>query len=379
MELTEKVFTQEALKLMDAPPLETEAESEDEVAEDTPPATEPRTRGTLILDATCFPQNIKYPTDIGLLNHARELCERIIDELFLQVVDKYERKPRTYREVARKDFLAYAKTRKHTAKSIRKNIRKQLNYVARDLRHIDDLIAKGAAVDKMKNDLQKKLEVIRELYRQQKEMYDNNVKRCDNRIVSISQPHVRPIVRGKEHTPTEFGAKVSIGLVGGYAFITDMSWENVPEAKLMEQAAESYKRQFGFYPANIIGDGVYPNRDNRKWCKNRSIRISGPALGRKSEEIKKDEKQQQYKDACERNAVEGSFGTTKCKFGLRCVMAKLPDTSQTSVSMGFFVANMERKLRLLAKEQAKAKDYVFILYDFTLLNLVILECTVSEC
>jgi hypothetical protein len=314
----------------------------------------------------------------AILNKARELCEKIIDALFSQVVEKYEHKPRTYREVARKDFLSYAKTRKHTAKAIRKHIRKQLNYVARDLRIINDLAAKGAETSEMSNDLQKKLEVIRELYRQQKEMYDTGVKRCDKRIVSISQPHIRPIVRGKEHTPTEFGAKVSIGLVGGYAFITDMSWENVAEAKLMEQAAENYRRQFGFYPANIIGDGVYPNRDNRKWCKERGIRLSGPALGRKSEETKKEEKRQQYKDARERNAVEGSFGTTKCKFGLGCVMAKLPDTSQTSVSIGFFVANMERKLRLLVKEQTKAKEYVFILYDFDLLNLLILECTISK-
>jgi hypothetical protein len=209
-------------------------------------------------------------------------------------------------------------------------------------------------------------------------MYDNNVKRCDNRIVSISQPHIRPIVRGKEHTPTEFGAKVSIGLVGGYAFITDISWENVSEAKLMEMAAENYKRQFGFYPANIIGDGVYPNRDNRKWCKARGIRLSGPALGRKTEETKLEEKRQQYKDACERNAVEGSFGTTKCKFGLGCVMAKLPDTSQTSISMGFFVANMERKLRLLANEKVKNKMHTFIFYDFDLMNLVIYECLITD-
>ena len=41
----------------------------------------PRNHGKLILDATDAEQSIRYPTDLGLLNEARELSERIIDEL----------------------------------------------------------------------------------------------------------------------------------------------------------------------------------------------------------------------------------------------------------------------------------------------------------
>jgi hypothetical protein len=81
------------------------------------------------------------------------------------------------------------------------------------------LTAKGAPLSKLSRQLYKKLLVIGEVYRQQKEMYDSKTNRCDGRIVSISQPHIRPIVRGKEHAPTEFGSKVAIGLVGGYVFI----------------------------------------------------------------------------------------------------------------------------------------------------------------
>ena len=399
MEITEKLFTTEALSLMDAPPPETpecdeqggcdatpgnELHGSDENAtsntdaareasvrngteNETPAGQKQANRGTLILDATCCPQDIKYPTDIGLLNHARELCEEIIDRLYSQVMDQYAYKPRTYREVARRDFLGYAKKRKHTSRTIRKQIRKQINYVARDLRIIDDLESKGASIEELPEQLIRKLWTIRKLYLQQKEMYENKTRRCDNRIVSISQPHVRPIVRGKEHVPVEFGAKVAIGLVGGYAFITDISWENTAEGGLLKKAAEDYKTRFGFYPGNIIGDGVYPNRENRRWCKERNIRLSGPALGRKNEEIKREEKRQQYQDACERNSVEGSFGTTKRKLGLDLVMTKLPDTSQTTIAMGFFVANMERKLRLLSSSFI----YCYIFYDFDLMRLAI--------
>lgn len=38
--------------------------------------------GTLILDATCVPDDIPYPVDLRLLNEAREVSEKIIDELF---------------------------------------------------------------------------------------------------------------------------------------------------------------------------------------------------------------------------------------------------------------------------------------------------------
>jgi hypothetical protein len=351
MKITEEVFANDALKQMDAPD---QGEDED-TAHDTPPDKpeaheEPKpvtNRGTLILDATCCPQDIHFPTDIGLLNQAREICEQIIDGLYKGTSDKYEYKPRTYRQVARKDYLAFTKTRKHSPQMVRKHIRKQLNYVARDLRIITDLTSRGASLSALPSRQYKKLLVINEVYRQQKEMYESKTHHCNGRIVSISQPHVRPVVRGKEHTPTEFGSKVAIGLVGGYAFITDMSWENTAEASLLPTAAEQYRRMFGFYPKAIIGDGVYPNRTNREWCGGRRIRLSGPRLGRKNETMKREDIKQRYRDGCIRNAVEGEFGVVKRKLSLDRVMAKLPDTSLTAVAMGFFVANMGSVNRFL--------------------------------
>jgi hypothetical protein len=366
MTIIETEFKEDAIKGKDAPEpeIETAGEAADE-EERTEEANMNNNRGTLILDATCCPQDIHYPTDIGLMNQARELCEELIDRLYKKVIDQYENKPRTYRQVARKDYMAYTRSKKPTAKMIRKHLRKQIQYVARDIRIIEELISNGASLSELPPQLYKKLMVINEMYRQQKEMFDNKEHRCDGRIVSISQPHVRPVVRGKEHEPTEFGSKVAIGLVGGYAFITDISWENVAEASLLPQAVEQYKETFGVYPKTVIGDRVYPNRSNRDWCKERSIRLSGPALGRKNDDIKREEARQQHKDGCERNAVEGMFGVTKRKFNLGNIMPKLPDTSKTAVAIGFFVANMERKLRLLFSPD----KYSFIFYDFDFLRL----------
>jgi len=375
MRIMEEVFVPEALKEMDAPEELMKSETDvldeaveaDDISKIDDIVTENDNRGTLILDATCCPQDIRYPTDMGLLNQARELTEDVIDVLYKMVQTQYAYKPRTYRRVARKDYLQYAKMRKHTSKQIRKHLRKQLQYLARNLRIIEEVIHKGASLSRLDHQLYRKLLVIGEVYRQQKEMYDSRTHRCDARIVSIAQPHIRPIIRGKEHKPTEFGSKVAIGLVGGYAFITDISWENIPEASLLPDAAERYKELFGFYPKSIIGDGVYPNRNNRAWCKQRFIRLSGPKLGRKSEDIKAEEAKLRHLDACERNAVEGEFGICKRKLGLDLVMQKLPETSLTMVAMSFFAANMERRLRLLFAPFS----IPFLYYDFQLLSLVL--------
>lgn len=374
------VFAKEAEKLMDNPiDPQTEDEQETQI-EDTaqlaeasspiPDVTEektPENKGTMILDGTCCPADIHYPTDVGLLNHAREIAENIIDVFYENSRDMITQKPRTYREVARREYVSYTKKRRHSAKEIRRAIRGQLQYLRRDLGYIDTMANEThTLLSTLPRGLYRKLLVIHEVYRQQKEMYDNGTNRCNDRIVSIDQPHVRPIVRGKAGCPTEFGAKIVVALIGGYAFIVQEGWDNYNEAKQLIQAANKYKEMFGVYPKTILGDRAYPIRENRKWCAEHGIRLSGPRLGRKSAEERLEESKQIYQDGCDRIPIEGAFGVVKRRYDLDCLMTRLPDTSMTAISMGFFAANMERRLRLLfVPEQDWALDY-----DFDLLTLV---------
>ncbi|MBD1885642.1 transposase, partial [Microcoleus vaginatus] len=87
---------------------------------------EPPNRGKLIVDATCAPADISYPTDLGLLNGARVHTEKILDILYKQIKEKTHKKPRTYRNLARKDYLAVAKQRRSTRNKRRQAIKKQL-------------------------------------------------------------------------------------------------------------------------------------------------------------------------------------------------------------------------------------------------------------
>lgn len=204
----------EANEYMLAATKEKKSESENKDDDNTPPTSGGGTaasdvsdnEGTLILDATCAPANIRYPQDFSLLNEVREKLETII----IRFCKAYGlARPRMYRRQGRKNYLALAKTKKRSIKKIRATIRKQLSYVRRDLKYLEDFMSEGYAPGKKEIPI---LLTIYILYEQQKYMHKNKVHSVDDRVVSISQPWLRPIVRGKTKTPVEFGAKFDLSL-----------------------------------------------------------------------------------------------------------------------------------------------------------------------
>ena len=310
--------------------------------------------GKLLLDATCTPADIKYPTDIGILNDAREKTEKIIDKLYEEIKEKRKEKPRTYREVARKEYLAIAKKRRVSKKERRKGTKKQLGYIKRNLSHIEKMIEEGAKLEKLTKKEQEELVTIGKVYEQQLEMYEKKTNKVENRIVSVSQPHVRPIVRGKAGKAVEFGAKISASNVNGFVFLDKLSWDNYNESGDLQARIEEYKRETGCYPESVHVDKIYRTKANRAYCKERGIRMSGPPLGRPPKEVSKEKKQEARSDERVRNAIEGKFGQGKRRFSLGRVMAKLPETSETVIAMNFLVMNLSSLLQKTKKE-AKSK------------------------
>jgi len=306
--------------------------------------SEPKNRGKLILDATCAPGDISYPTDLGLLNQARKQTEKIIDFLYEQVLGQLDKKPRTYREVARKDYLEVAKKRRVSQKDRRKAIKKQLQYIKRNLSHIDQLIRSGATLLNLNNRQYKMLLVVGEVYRQQLWLYENKKQSIDDRIVSLSQPHIRPIVRGKAGKSVEFGAKLSASCFDGYVFLDHISWDNFNESGDLKTQVEAFKNYTGYYPESVHVDKIYRTRENRAWCRERGIRISGVPLGRPPKNVSKEKKKQALQDERIRNCIEGKFGQAKRRFSLSRVMAKLPHTTLTVIAITFLVMNLSTHL-----------------------------------
>jgi IS5 family transposase len=308
-------------------------------------AETPANHGQLIADATCAPADIRYPTDVSLLNEAREKTDQIIDQLHQPLVGKQPR-PRTYRVKARRAFVAFTKNKKPGRNKIRRANRQQLGFLARNLGAIDRLLENpGAApLSCLSRRRYKDLLVCRELYRQQLQMHEQRTQRVDDRIVSISQPHVRPIKRGKAGRDTEFGAKLSLSVVDGFSFVDRRSWDNYNESLDLTGQIERYRRRFGFYPESVHVDKIYRSRANRAFCKTHGIRMSGPPLGRPPKQVSAADRKQAAADEAIRNRVEGKFGQGKRRFGLGRIMAKLASTSATQISLSFLVMNLELAL-----------------------------------
>jgi IS5 family transposase len=304
-----------------------------------------KNKGKLVVDATCTPADITFPTDLKILNTAREKSEEIIDILHRPFKGK-QKKARTYRKKARKEFLSAAKSRKLSKSKRRKAIRKQLGYLRRSLKTIEKQ-SRHSSLTALTGKQYKNLVVIHEVYRQQQWMYDNHENKIADRIVSISQPHVRPIKRGKAGAATEFGAKISASLVDGFAFVDRISWDNYNEAGDLKEQIESYHNRFGFYPESVHADKIYRNRDNRKFCKNRGIRLSGPALGRPAKQIDSQRGIQARQDELDRIPIEGKFGQAKRRFSLSKIMCKLAQTSEAAIAVTFIVLNIERWLKAI--------------------------------
>ena len=308
--------------------------------------------GTLILDATCVPQAIRFPTDTSLLNEARKNTEEIIDALHAGGLTD-GKKPRTYRIVAKQQYNGFSKSRRKTNRSIKRAKRQQLNYLRRNLKQIDTVIQSHP--DEWKKALTRwqgeRLAVIRTLYAQQREMYESGSTRINDRIVSLIQPWVRPIVRGKQNAPVEFGAKVGMSDIDGFLRIEMLSWDAFNECHTLQDSVEAYRKAYGHYPARVLADTIYRTRDNLRYCKEHGIHLNGPRLGKppKDPAIRKQELHLEWLESGERGDIERRFGIGKRCYSLGRITAKLKHTSEIMIHMSVLTLNLQKRLRLLLR------------------------------
>ena len=337
-----------------------------DVLDKEPIAKESINNGTINIDATIVEQDIQYPTDLGILNESREKLEEIIDIICLKTDQK---KPRTYRIKARKKYLNVAKKKRRTHKEIRKAVRAQLNFVSRDLKHIESLLLNYTNLEWIFNIHELKyLQVINEAYRQQKEMHTNKTHSTLNRIVSIHQPHVRPMVRGKAGSDVEFGSKIGVCVHNGLTYLDRLSWDSYNETEDLKISAENYKKRNGYYPAKINADQIYITRVNRNWCKEKNILLNGKPLGRPTEQTK--ERIKELKQAVgERNCVEGKFGQAKRWYGMGNIHAKLQTTSESMIGAIVVVLNL---IRLVQQHVPTFMNYLIHKLESGVLKLLYL-------
>jgi hypothetical protein len=335
------------------------AKAEKKPEPESPPEDDdaPPNSGTLIVDATCAPQNIRYPQDTSLLNEARENLEGLVDELH-DPADGI--KPRTYRKKARRDYLRTAKKRQKTAKDIRIAIKKQLGYIRRDLDIVNRLLESGKVLPDRHME---RLMTVKALYEQQLFMFQNKTHKVENRIVSLSQPWVRPIVRGKAKAKCEFGAKLDISVSDGFVRLEHTSFDAYNESENLIGIIQRYKARTGHYPERVLVDQIYRNRGNLAFCREWGIQISGKPLGRPKRNPDPAERRREHIDGVDRVEAERKFSHAKGSFGLGLIRTRLKETSRSAIALSIIALNIAyigRVLRALFRLLSQYPKCAFV-------------------
>ena len=267
--------------------IEAAAKAEDTKSLSPPP---PRNRGTLIVDATVAPLGIAYSTDSRLLAECRRITEGLIDALYTQQRSRWPTKPRTYRRQAKRSEIDFSKKRCKTKREIRRQVKKQAAYVVRNVRTLHQMLDRLESAGKRVNwthAQRRQFWIVQEVLRQQRVMLRDGRRRIDDRIVSVVQPHIRPIKRGKGGIKnTEFGPKINAGLTEGFVRADQIAFDAFNESEGLIGQVEGYQARFGYYPGRVLADKIYWTHANRKWFKARKIDIGGVSLGRKRSQTK---------------------------------------------------------------------------------------------
>ena len=309
---------------------------------------------TFYTDATCYESEMRYPTDQKLL---WECCEKAYSIMCIVCQRLEIHRPRTKYLDVEKANMGYVKQRKHSKSQQRKLTRRLIHLLGKILEEIRKMVREHDDEEVLTVREKSTMDIITKVYRQQKNHFNSNDPResIPDRIVSISKPYVRPIVRGKEVKNVEFGAKCNNILVDGISFIEKLSFNAFSEGTRLEHCIKMHKRLFKVEAKKIGGDTGYAGTANRDLCRKLDIQTSFVKRGRPSAEKKEKDFVRQELARVRATAMEGSFGTQKEHYAMRRIKARKKKTEILYIFFGIHTANLVHLAeRLAEQEQAKA-------------------------
>lgn len=300
--------------------------------------------GTMKIDATCCDAEVRYPTDCNLLEDGSNLIDWLLDKFCTRhkII-----KPRTRRVESRQAFIQLTRKKRKGKKLIDKTKLVQIRCLQADFQTFFDFLGKYSSnllACFSRRDCKWLMAAIK-MYDQQKMMFEQNVRSCVDRIISIYQPHLRPIVRGKAKAKVEFGAKIGASIVNGYTYVDRLSWDAYNESSDLVAQMELYKLRFGMFPKEVQADKLYLGKENRKYIKACHVNCYNRPLGRPPKEENDSHADDKKRAIGERNEIEGTFGTSKRVYRANNIRAKLDDTADTWIGACFFAKNVMKFLR----------------------------------
>jgi hypothetical protein len=294
-------------------------------------------------DATCYETSMRYPTNVKLLWESTEWSYNQ-----LKLICKYLkiRMPRNKYEEQRDKYNNFSRKRKKTHKETQKRTRSLLYLLGKLLGLLREIENQYQNQLDLSRKYYERIKVIRKVLKQQLEIFETGGSVPD-RIVSISKSYIRPIVRGKETKPVEFGAKVNMIQFDGINFIEHLSFDAFNEGTRLVKSIRYGRSLFGKI-THISADDIYATNANRKYTTAAHIVTNFKRKGRagKHEEQRLIISRELRKERATR--MEGSFGTEKEHYGLKRIRAMTELNEILWIFFGVHTANAVRIAKRLA-------------------------------
>lgn len=298
-------------------------------------------------DATVYESYITYPTDAKLLWKA-------ISDVHLMIKDIRKRlklrASRTKHENRKKKYLAFSKKRKKSKRENKKMCKLLLKYLDRLVKQLDELTTKHkASIGKAK-----RLETIRKMRDQQWKIYFGNQAKVPDRIVSLHKPYVRPIIRGKEVKPVEFGAKINMLQVDGINFIEHLSYDNFNESTRLQSTIHMQRRYFGAC-YQMGADAIYATNANRKYCTENNIATSFVAKGKEGKYKEQKSQMRSLLGKIRSTVLEGSFGNEKTHYDMAQIKARTEANEKVWIFFSLLTSNASQMAKRMQIAQRLSK------------------------
>lgn len=294
-------------------------------------------------DATVYESYITYPTDAKLLWKA-------ISDVHLMIKDIRKRlklrASRTRHENRKKKYLGFSKKRKKSKRENKKMCKLLLKYLDRLLKQLDELTTNHKA----STGKGKRLDTMRKMRDQQWKIYFGNQAKVPDRIVSLHKPYVRPIIRGKEVKPVEFGAKVNMLQVDGINFIEHLSYDNFNESTRLQSTIHMQRRYFGAC-YQMGADAIYATNANRKYCTENNIATSFIAKGKEGKYKEQKSQMRSILGKIRSTVLEGSFGNEKTHYDMAQIKARTEANEKVWIFFSLLTSNASQMAKRMQMAQ----------------------------
>lgn len=306
-------------------------------------------------DATVFESYIEYPTDAKLLWKS---CSNVYCMIKQARKNARLRTTRINHEKHKSRWLSFAKRRKKSKRQNKKICKQLLKYLERLINQLGELQQKHAL--RLGAVHYNRLETINAVKEQQWKHYFGNEAKVPDRIVSLHKPYVRPIVRGKEVKPVEFGAKLNMLLVDGISFIEHFSFDNFNEGTRLESTIHLHRKYFGAC-YQIGADAIYATNKNRKYCTKNQIATSFIAKGNEGENKEQKSQMRSILGKIRSTVMEGSFGNEKNHYQMNKIKARTQENEKVWIFFCLLTCNamqIAKRIQIAERENLKQHQQI---------------------